>query len=39
LSKDDAYLTDESIPSEVFVLIQKYRDKVKSLREGSSGYG
>ena len=34
--RDDSYLTDESIPSDAFVLIQQYREKIKNSKGGAA---
>ena len=34
-AKDDAYLRDDSLPPEIFNIIQSYRDKIMKLTKGS----
>lgn len=32
---DDAYLRDDSLPTEIFTVIQSYRDKIIKMTKGS----
>jgi len=32
---DDAYLRDDSLPPEIFTIIQNYRDKIMKMTKGS----
>jgi hypothetical protein len=32
---DDAYLRDDSLPPEIFNIIQNYRDKIMKMTKGS----